>query len=80
MNLAEADITSVLWVTGCKLDFRFADRPLVDLWGYPKHTRGVNEIPGIHVVGLPCLTRRYSAMVGGAGLDARYIAGRAATS
>ncbi|MFW0772719.1 flavin-containing monooxygenase [Paenarthrobacter nitroguajacolicus] len=76
LNLVDADITSVLWATGFKLDFRFVDMPLVDEWGYPKHTRGVTGIPGLYVVGLPWLTRHYSAIVGGVGLDARYVAER----
>lgn len=76
LNLVDSDITSVLWATGFKLDFGFVDMPLVDEWGYPKHTRGVTGIPGLYVVGLPWLTRHYSAIVGGVGLDARYVADR----
>ncbi|MFJ6538835.1 flavin-containing monooxygenase [Paenarthrobacter sp. NPDC091711] len=79
LNLAGANITSVIWATGFKLDFGFVDLPLVDEWGYPKHTRGVTVIPGLYVVGLPWLTRHYSAIVGGVGLDAEYVAGRVAT-
>ena len=74
LNVAAANITSVIWASGYKLDFRFVEMPLVDEWGYPEHTRGVTEIPGLYVVGLPWLTRHYSAIVGGVGLDARYIA------
>ncbi len=76
LNLADANVTSVLWATGFKLDFQFVDMPLVDEWGYPKHASGIKEIPGIYVVGLPWLTRHYSAIVGGVGLDARHIAKR----
>ena len=76
LNLTDANITSVLWATGYKLDFSFVDLPLVDEWGYPKHTRGATEIPGLYVVGLPWLTHHYSAIVGGVGLDARHIAER----
>ncbi|WOH19810.1 NAD(P)/FAD-dependent oxidoreductase [Paenarthrobacter sp. GOM3] len=74
LNLADADITSVLWATGYKLDFSFVDMPVVDEWGYPKHEGGVMEAAGLFVVGLPWLTRHYSAIVGGVGLDARFIA------
>ncbi|MCD4852408.1 NAD(P)/FAD-dependent oxidoreductase [Arthrobacter sp. AK01] len=80
LNMTDANITSVLWATGYKLDFRFADMPLVDEWGYPRHSRGVTEIPGLYVVGLPWLTRHYSAIVGGVGLDAEYVAGRVAVA
>jgi putative flavoprotein involved in K+ transport len=74
VNLADAGITAVLWASGYKLDFGFVDLPLVDEWGYPKHSRGVTEIPGLFVVGLPWLTRHYSSIVGGVGLDAEYVA------
>ena len=76
LNLVDASITSVLWASGYKLDFRLVDPPLVDEWGYPKHTRGATEVPGMYVVGLPWLTRHYSAIVGGVGLDAKYLAER----
>jgi putative flavoprotein involved in K+ transport len=49
--------------------------PLVDEWSYPRHDRGVTEIPGIYVVGLPWLTHHYFAIFGGVGLDAEYEAG-----
>jgi len=78
VSLAEAGITSVLWASGYQLDFGFVDLPLVDEWGYPKHSRGVTEFPGLYVVGLPWLTRHYSSIVGGVGLDAEYVAGRVA--
>ncbi|MGJ3189639.1 flavin-containing monooxygenase [Paenarthrobacter sp. FR1] len=76
LDLADANVTSVIWASGYKLDFGLVDIPLVDEWGYPKHDRGVTEVPGIYVVGLPWLTRHYSAIVGGVSLDARYIAER----
>ncbi|WP_159698314.1 NAD(P)/FAD-dependent oxidoreductase [Arthrobacter sp. 18067] len=78
VNLADANITSVIWASGYKLDFSLADMPFTDQWGYPRHDRGVTQIPGIYVVGLPWLTRHYSAIVGGVGLDAEYMAGRLA--
>ncbi|MGR0158596.1 flavin-containing monooxygenase [Paenarthrobacter nitroguajacolicus] len=80
LNLAHQNITTVLWSSGYKLDFRFVNMPLVDEWGYPRHSRGVAEIPGLYVVGLPWLTRHYSSIVGGVGLDAKYVAGRVAAA
>ncbi len=80
VNLADAGITAVLWASGYQLDFGFVDLPLVDEWGYPKHSRGVTDFPGLFVVGLPWLTRHYSSIVGGVGLDAEYVAGRVAGS
>ncbi|WOH19806.1 hypothetical protein IRJ34_05640 [Paenarthrobacter sp. GOM3] len=79
-NLPDSDITSVLKATGCKLNFQFVDLPLVDEWGYAKHSLGVTEIPGLFVAGLPWLTRHCSSIVGGVGLDAEYLAGRVAAA
>lgn len=78
LNLAQANITSVLWATGYKLDLSFIDIPVLDEWGYPKHMAGVTEQPGLYAVGLPWLTRHYSSILGGVGLDAEYVAGRIA--
>ena len=78
VNLAQANITSVLWATGYKLDLSFIDIPVLDEWGYPKHTAGVTEQPGLYAVGLPWLTRHYSSILGGVGLDAEYVAGKVA--
>ncbi|BCW51092.1 hypothetical protein [Arthrobacter sp. StoSoilB13] len=46
LNLAHANITSILWATGYKLDLSFIDIPVLDEWGYPKQTAGVTEQPG----------------------------------
>ncbi|WP_346347111.1 hypothetical protein [Arthrobacter sp. StoSoilA2] len=78
LNLAQANITSILWATGYKLDLSFIDIPVLDEWGYPKHTAGVTEQPGLYAVGLPWLTRHYSSILGGVGLAAEYVAGKMA--
>jgi putative flavoprotein involved in K+ transport len=72
VNLAAENITSVLWATGYQLDLSFVDIPVLDAWSYP---RRVTEQPGLYVVGLPWLTGHYSSIVGGVGVDAKYVAG-----
>lgn len=74
LNLADANITSMLWATGYQLDLSFVDIPVLDEWGYPRHTAGVTEQAGLYAVGLPWLTKHYSSIVGGVGLDAEYVA------
>lgn len=78
VNLAEAGITSVLWATGYGLDLSFIDMTVLDDLGYPKHTAGVTEQAGLYAVGLPWLTRHYSSIVGGVGLDAQLVSTRLA--
>ncbi|MCA4133997.1 NAD(P)/FAD-dependent oxidoreductase [Arthrobacter sp. M4] len=78
LDLAAENISSVLWATGYRLDLRFVDIPVLDDWGYPRHSRGVTEHPGLYAVGLPWLTSHYSSLLGGVGLDAEYVAERIA--
>ncbi|MBP1234570.1 putative flavoprotein involved in K+ transport [Arthrobacter sp. PvP102] len=74
LNLEAADITSVIWATGYRLDFGILDIPVLDEWNYPRHQRGVTEHPGLYAVGLPWLTGHGSSIVAGVGRDAKYIA------
>jgi putative flavoprotein involved in K+ transport len=67
-----------VWATGYQLDFSILDIPVLDEWNYPRHSRGVTEHPGLYAVGLPWLTGQASALVGGVGRDAEYIAGQIA--
>ena len=74
LNLGAANITTVLWATGYRLDFSILDIPVLDEWNYPRHHRGVTEHPGLYAVGLPWLTGHGSSIVAGVGRDAKYIA------
>jgi putative flavoprotein involved in K+ transport len=74
LNLAQADVTSIIWATGYRLDNSILDIPVVDEWSYPRHSRGVTEVPGLYAVGLPWLTRHVSATLPGVGPDAEFIA------
>ncbi len=74
LNLEAANVTSVLWATGYRLDFSILDIRELDEWNYPRHHRGVTEHPGLYAVGLPWLTGRGSSIVAGVGRDAEYIA------
>jgi putative flavoprotein involved in K+ transport len=74
LNLAAENVTSVIWATGYKLDNSILDMPVLDEWNYPRHTRGVTEVPGLYAIGLPWLTRHFSAALPGVGPDAEFIA------
>ena len=71
-------ITSVIWCTGYGLDFGFLDIPVLDQWNYPRHRRGVTEVPGLYAVGLPWLTKHLSATLSVVGDDAEFVAGHIA--
>jgi putative flavoprotein involved in K+ transport len=74
LNLDAEDVTSIIWATGYRLDNSILDMPVLDEWNYPRHARGVTEVPGLYAVGLPWLTRHFSAALPGVGPDAEFIA------
>jgi len=69
----------VIWATGFRPDFKWIDLPVFDENGYPRHQRGIVQgAPGLYFVGLPFQTALTSALLGGVGADAAYIAGQIA--
>lgn len=72
-------VQAVVWATGFHPDFHWIHLPVFDEHGYPRHQRGiVSEAPGLYFVGLPFQTALSSALLGGVGADAAYIAGQIA--
>lgn len=73
------DVKNVVWCTGFTPDFSWIDVPIVTDGHEPTHRRGVvADAPGFYFVGLEFLYSLASAMVQGAGRDARYIVDRIA--
>ena len=69
----------VIWCTGFASDYRWIDLPVFDDAGNPRHRRGVAESqPGLFFVGLPFQHDRTSALIGGVGRDAAFVAERVA--
>lgn len=67
---------SVIWATGYRPDFSWVRLPVFDALGRLLHRRGVSEVPGLYFLGLPWLHTRGSALLGGVGRDAAYLADR----
>ncbi|ESX51800.1 NAD(P)-binding domain-containing protein [Mesorhizobium sp. M0761] len=67
------DIRTVLWATGFRPDFSWLDLPILDRKGDLKHSRGVADVPGVYVLGLPYLRRRKSSFIHGAEDDVREL-------
>jgi putative flavoprotein involved in K+ transport len=74
LDLAQADITSIIWATGYKLDFGWLKLDVFDEKGRPAHKKGVSTVPGLYFLGLPWLSRRASPFIWGAWHDAKFIA------
>jgi putative flavoprotein involved in K+ transport len=74
LDLAAAGISSVVWSTGYRPDYRWMEVPVFDGRGRPCHRRGVTAVPGVYFLGLPWLHTWGSGRFSGVGDDARHLA------
>ena len=74
LDLAGGEIRTVLWATGFRADFSWLRVPVLDRKGRIRHDGGVTAAPGLYVMGMQFLRRRKSALIDGAGDDARDLA------
>jgi putative flavoprotein involved in K+ transport len=71
----EAQTAAVVWCTGFRPDFGWIELPVFGLDGYPVHRRGMAQAaPGLAFVGMRYQYRVGSALLGGVGEDAAYVA------
>jgi putative flavoprotein involved in K+ transport len=71
--------TNVVWSTGFRPDHSWIHVPLTGPDGWPMQTRGVvTTVPGLYFIGLPFMYAGASALLGGVGRDAAYLAARMA--
>ncbi len=71
MDLNKGEIRTVLWATGYRPDYSWLEVPVFDRKGQVRHDGGIVESPGMYLMGLQFLRRRKSALIDGAGDDAR---------
>jgi len=71
MDLASGEIRTILWATGYRPDYSWLEVPVFDRKGLVRHDGGIVESPGMYLLGLQFLRRRKSALIDGAGDDAR---------
>ncbi|WP_144113297.1 flavin-containing monooxygenase [Paraburkholderia sp. BCC1886] len=74
LDLAKAGITTIVWATGFRFDFKWLEVDAFDENGQPFHKRGISAESGIYFLGLPELTNRASSFIYGCWHDAKYIA------
>jgi putative flavoprotein involved in K+ transport len=66
---------TIVWCTGFGRDYSWIELPILGSDAYPVHQGGVIDgEPGLYVMGLPFQTRLTSALIGGVGEDARFVA------
>jgi putative flavoprotein involved in K+ transport len=88
MDLMGAGIGTIIWATGYHSDYSWLGVPVLDRRGQIRHDGGIIDSPGMYLIGQQFLRRRKSALIDGAGDDARdlsahlafYLDGRAPTT
>jgi putative flavoprotein involved in K+ transport len=76
LDLANGEITTVLWATGFRPDHSWLDIPVRDRAGHIRHDGGiVTGAPGLYLLGMPVLRTRASTYIHGAGADSEALAG-----
>jgi len=71
LDLTSGEIRTIVWATGYRPDYSWLDVPVLDRKGLIRHDGGVVPSPGMYLMGMPFLRRRKSALIDGAGDDAR---------
>jgi putative flavoprotein involved in K+ transport len=74
LDLARASIASIIWCTGFDPNYRWVELPVFDGRGRIVHERGVTDVPGLYVVGLPWLYTWGSGRFSGIARDAGHLA------
>ncbi|MCO5999032.1 NAD(P)-binding domain-containing protein [Actinoallomurus rhizosphaericola] len=73
LDLRSGEITTIVWATGFRPDYRWFDVPVLDEKGRLRHEGGVVDGPGLYALGLPVLRRRKSTFIYGIEDDAREV-------
>ncbi|WP_433331312.1 flavin-containing monooxygenase [Spirillospora sp. CA-294931] len=71
---------AVVWATGYRTYLPWLDAALLDERGAPLHDQGRCPMRGLHLLGLPWMTHRASALLAGVGRDAALVARRIAAA
>lgn len=79
VDLRDAGIRSVVWATGFRSDWSWVDIPGFLRAGYPRYERGICDVNGLYVLGLPWLWTWGSGRFAGVTRDAQHVTERIAT-
>jgi putative flavoprotein involved in K+ transport len=72
LDFGSSGVCTILWATGYSPDYSWLKPPVLDRKSHIRHDGGVvTSSPGLYVMGLQFLRRRKSALIDGAGDDAR---------
>jgi putative flavoprotein involved in K+ transport len=79
MDLAKGGINTIIWAAGYRPDYSWLEAPVLDRKGMVRHDGGVVDAPGLYLIGMQFLRRRKSALIDGAGDDARDLSAHLAS-
>jgi putative flavoprotein involved in K+ transport len=80
LDLKRGDIQTIIWATGYRPDYSWLEVPVLDRKGFIVHDGGVVvRAPGMYLMGMQFLRRRKSALIDGAGDDARELSAHLAS-
>jgi len=79
LDLRRGEIRSVIWASGFRPDFSWLELPVFDRKGRIRHDGGVVDSPGLYLMGAQFMRRRKSALIDGAGDDARELSAHLAS-
>jgi putative flavoprotein involved in K+ transport len=71
LDLANGEITTIIWATGYRPDYSWLELPVFDRKGLVRHDGGVVSSRGVYLMGVPFARRRKSTLIDGAADDAR---------
>jgi putative flavoprotein involved in K+ transport len=79
MDLTTGEIKTIIWATGYRPDYKWLELPILDRKGMVRHDGGIVALPGIYLMGAQFMRRRKSALIDGAGDDARDLSAHLAS-
>ena len=79
MDLVKSGIKTIVWAGGYRPDYSWLELPVLDRKGMVKHDGGIVPAPGVYLMGMQFLRRRKSALIDGAGDDARDLSAHLAS-
>jgi putative flavoprotein involved in K+ transport len=79
MDLVKSGIKTIVWAGGYRPDYSWLELPVLDRKGLVAHDGGIVSAPGVYLMGMQFLRRRKSALIDGAGDDARDLSAHLAS-
>jgi putative flavoprotein involved in K+ transport len=80
LDLDADRVRTIVWATGFVSDWAWVKLPMFDEAGRPEHLRGVTNVEGLSVLGLPWLHTWGSGRFAGIAEDAEHVAEHIAAS